>query len=227
MRKQVDEASESDVGLRDRRRSLTRRELVFAGRKLFSQEGLYDSRIEDITNHAGIAKGTLYLYFRSKEDLVLAVVTSGFEELRGYISARLDGCRNLQEAAAAVFAAHVEFFEENQDLMRIFHQVRGVLKFDRPRWRPLRTQLRLHIEFLAGRLARGEARSWSLARRREVAVFLFGCASGTSSVLVSTYPESARLERWHERWSDPVARAATAANAFPLREGVRRRGRQG
>jgi AcrR family transcriptional regulator len=225
MRTQLDGNPNREAGLRERKRLSTRRELVQAGRALFSREGIYDSRIEDITKHAGIAKGTLYLHFRSKEDLVLAVVTSGFEQLRSHVDERLRGSATLRDVAAAIFSAHVEFFERNADLMRIFHQVRGVLKFDRPRWRPLRTQLRLHVEFLAERLARGEARSWSLARRRELAVFLFGCASGTSSVLVSTYAESARLGRWQERWSDPVARAATAST-FPLRERVRRRGRR-
>lgn len=221
MRTQQDGNPNQDAGLRERRRLSNRRELVQAGRALLSREGIHDSRIEDITNHDGIAKGTLYLHFRSKEDLVLAVVTSGFEQLRSHVEERLRGSATLRDVAAAIFSAHLEFFEQNADLMRNFHQVRGMLKFDRPRWRPLRTQLRLHVEFLAERLARGEARYWSLARRRELAVFLFGCASGTSSVLVSTYPESARLERWQERWSDPLARAV--ASAFPLPERVRRR----
>lgn len=225
MRTRIDADSKLYMGVRERKRISTRRELVFAGRKLFSQEGIYDSRIEDITKHAGIAKGTLYLHFRNKEDLVLAVVSSGFEELRSYVASRLEGCRTVPEVGAAVFAAHMAFFEGNPDLMRIFHQVRGVLKFDRPRWRPLRTQLRLHLEFLAQRLAVGEARSWSLARRRELAVFLFGCASGTSSVLVSTYPESARLGRWCESWSDPIARAVTAANGSTSRNRALKRRR--
>ena len=66
------------MGVRARKRISTRRELVLAGRRLFSQEGIYESRIEDITKHAGIAKGTLYLHFRSKEDLVSMHL---FEEL--------------------------------------------------------------------------------------------------------------------------------------------------
>lgn len=213
------------VGRREQKRSSTRRELLLAGRKLFSEEGLYDSRIEDIAEHAGIAKGTLYLYFRSKEDLVKAVVSDGFEKLRDHVDARMKGQRSLKGAASAVFSAHLGFFEESPDLLRIFHQVRGVLKFDKLRWRPLRTQLRLHLEFLAQRLAQGEARSWTLARRRELAVFLFGCASGTSSVLVSTYPESARLRSWSERWSDPIASSVVVASGALTRARSRQRRR--
>jgi len=209
-------------GFRERQRSTTRRELVLAGRQLFSKEGIYESRIEDITRHAGIAKGTLYLHFRSKEDLVFAVVSAGFAELRAYVADRVAAGRSLKDAASAIFQAHVGFFEENQDMMRIFHQARGVLKFERPRWRPLRTQLRLHIEFLAQLLAQGEARSWTAARRRELAVFLFGCASGGASVLVSTYPESARLRAWSERWSGAIGMVVESSGGPHARN--RRRG---
>ena len=44
-------------GRREHRKRVTRRELLVAGRKLFGDEGLYESRIEDLTRHAGIAKG--------------------------------------------------------------------------------------------------------------------------------------------------------------------------
>lgn len=186
---------------------------MLAGRRLFSAKGLYESRIEDITEDAGIGKGTLYLHFRNKEELVVAVVSEGLEELRGRIVDRLKGRRGLEEVTAALFAAHVGFFDESPDLMRIFHQVRGILKFDEPRWRPLRALLRMHLEHLAQKLAEGAARPCSPARLRELAVFVFGCAAGTSSVLVSVYPESARLGPWSERWSLPIARAAASVGA--------------
>lgn len=210
---------------RERRKASTRRELVLAGRRLLSSEGLYESRIEDITKHAGIAKGTLYLYFRSKEELAVAVVASGFEELREHVSARLEGKREPEEAAEAIFASHVEFFADHPDLMRIFHQVRGLVKFDRPQWRPLRVCLRGHLEFLTRQLARGEASSWPARRRRDLAVFLFGCASGACSVLVSAYPD-ARLRAWGLAWSAPLARAAAGAAARAPLGGPRSRARR-
>lgn len=177
---------------------------------MLSTEGLYAFRIEDITKHAGIAKGTLYLYFRSKEDLVLAVVSDGFDELRRYVSARLGSRHDPEEVAAGIVASHVEFFAEHPDLMRIFHQVRGLLKFNRPQWRPLRACLRAHLEFLSRALAQGEARSWSPHRRLDMAVFLFGAASGMCSVLVSADPK-ARMRSWGLSWSGPLGRAAIAA----------------
>ena len=191
------------------RRESTRRELVRAGRRLLSEEGLYEFRVEDLTKHAGIAKGTLYLHFRSKEELVLAVVTSGFEELRQYVTARLGSRPDSEGIAAAIFASHVEFFAENLDLMRIFHQVRGALKFTQPRWRPLRACLRAHLEFLSHRLDREDGGSLPLRKRKDLAIFLFGCASGTCSALVSAFPE-VPLRSWGLPWSGPLGGAASA-----------------
>lgn len=195
---------------RQEKKSSTRREIVLAGRRLFSREGIYESRIEDITRDAGIAKGTLYLYYRSKEELLTAVVQHGFDEMKAWVRQRLEGKITLEEVSEELFRAHVLFFFENPDLLRILHQVRGLLKFARTRWPSLRACLRLYVEFLATCLARGEMRAWSLGRRRELATFLFGSASGVSSMRVSIFPDSKGLPLVAETWSKALGEAAKA-----------------
>jgi AcrR family transcriptional regulator len=177
------------VDRRARRMASTRQELLLAGRRLFSEKGLYDSRVEEITEMADIGKGTLYRYFRSKEALVLAVVEEGFAALRRRVSERTATASRLERAIEGVVAAHVEFFSENGDLMRIFHQARGMLTFDRPEWRPLRVSLEAHLEFIAGELARaGGADRLGRARLRDLAMVLFGGVSGAISVRVASRP---------------------------------------
>ena len=50
-----------------------RAELLAAGRAQFLAKGVTATSLEDITSGAGVSKGLFYLYFRSKEDLVLAL----------------------------------------------------------------------------------------------------------------------------------------------------------
>jgi len=194
--------SAAALARRAERKSANRREFVLAARRFFSREGIYDSRVEDITRQAGLAKGTLYLYFRSKEELLAAVVHDAFDELEAFVRTRLD--QDPGPPAAALFQAHVEFFAGHPDVLRILHQVRGALKFDRKRWSRLRACLRLHLEFCETCLARGDGRS-TPARRRELAVFLFGCASGAASVQVSANPEAPALSRRASQWSHWIA----------------------
>jgi len=180
---------------------------VTAGRRLFSAQGIYDARIEDITDQAGIAKGTLYLHFRNKQALVQEVVGAGFDELRVHVSRALAGRRDLESVTAAIVEGHLRFFVENPDLLRIFHQVRGVLKFDTPEWRGLRGPLVGHLEFLADALAIEEG--LSSRRRRELAVLLFGSASGACSVLASARLTGLRRPSY-ESWSRTLASAVAS-----------------
>ena len=179
----------SREGLRERRKRVTRAELLLAGRRLFSEKGLYLSRVEDLASQAGIAKGTLYQYFRNKEDLIQAVVQAGFEELDKWVEERVAGARDPDELLLRIAQAHIDFLTANTDLLRIFHQVRGLLKFEGKEWRPLRAVLQRHLDCLAGRMRAGRPSiSNDPAVRRELAELLFGAVSGSLSVRASMNP---------------------------------------
>lgn len=176
-------------GRRERKKAVTRRDLLLAGRKLFSEKGLYDCRVEEITERADIGKGTLYQYFRSKEELVFAVVQMGFADVARRTAERAAGAARFEDIVSAIVEAHLAFFGENPDLLKIFHQVRGILKFNRPEWRPLRRILDEHLGRLAGELERGAPKQGlSHSRARELANLLFGSVSGWLSVCMATHP---------------------------------------
>ncbi|MCY1668165.1 TetR/AcrR family transcriptional regulator [Rhizobium sp. SL86] len=59
---------------RQRRKEARPSEIIDAGLSLFSEHGFAGTRLEDVAKRAGIAKGTVYLYFPSKEALFEAAV---------------------------------------------------------------------------------------------------------------------------------------------------------
>ena len=59
---------------RQRRKAARPQELLEAGLRLFLRKGLAATRIEDVAREAGVSKGTLYLYYPSKDELFKAVV---------------------------------------------------------------------------------------------------------------------------------------------------------
>ena len=181
------------TGRREHRKHVTRRELLVAGRELFSEKGLYESRIEDLANRAGIAKGTLYGYFSDKEELIQAVVRTGFDEMLEHVRVAARGARTRRDLIARIVRGHLEFFARNPDLMRVFHQVRGMLKFNRPEWRPLRTTLADYLQGLVDVLGvSGAAGRPDAMRRVEVVRMLFGAISGVTSVRAALVPDSPR-----------------------------------
>ena len=48
-------------------------QILVAAEEVFTAKGLDKSRMEDIAERTGLSKGTLYLYFKSKEDLIIAI----------------------------------------------------------------------------------------------------------------------------------------------------------
>ena len=163
--------------------------LLAAGRRAFSENGLYATRVEEITQLAGVAKGTFYLYFESKEHLIHAIADEAVEELDAVCRRAAAGTTDAAswpERLAAVARAHLDFFAAHPDWMRILHQLRGMLKFDHPEWQPLRDTLERHVGALAAILGAAPAPpelgtdgAVGLAR------LFFGAISGAVSVWVS------------------------------------------
>ena len=60
-----------------RRKEARPAELMAAALDLFVEKGFAATRLDDVAARAGVSKGTLYLYFSSKEDLFKAVIRSG------------------------------------------------------------------------------------------------------------------------------------------------------
>jgi AcrR family transcriptional regulator len=61
-----------------RRKQARPRELLDAARALFVEKGFTAARAQDIAARAGVSKATLYLYFRSKEELLQALIAERF-----------------------------------------------------------------------------------------------------------------------------------------------------
>ena len=68
------ETPAKEIGTRQRRKETRPQELLDAALALFVEKGFAATRAEEVAQHAGVSKGTLYLYYPSKEELFKAVV---------------------------------------------------------------------------------------------------------------------------------------------------------
>lgn len=69
--------------LRERQREERAALILDAAQQVFFENGYYDASIDQIAGRAGIAKGTVYLHFQSKEDLLVALVA---QQLSGFLA---------------------------------------------------------------------------------------------------------------------------------------------
>ena len=58
-----------------------RRRIIDAAVNVFSERGFFNSRVNDVAEAAGVAGGTIYLYFKNKDDLLISVFDSNGHDL--------------------------------------------------------------------------------------------------------------------------------------------------
>lgn len=75
---------------RERRKDARPGELLAAALELFVEKGFAATRVEEVARHAGVSKGTLFLYFASKEELFKAVVRDNISGLFSQWNAEFD-----------------------------------------------------------------------------------------------------------------------------------------
>jgi AcrR family transcriptional regulator len=98
-------ATMAPLGKRERRKRETRDALVAAAERLFAIHGYDRVTVADIAAAAGVSVKTLFVYFRSKEDLVLAEEERLLGRLLGMVAERAPGQTPLGAITAAVLAA--------------------------------------------------------------------------------------------------------------------------
>lgn len=75
------EAAPDETPVRQRRKEARPQQLLDAALALFVEKGFAATRAEEVAQHAGVSKGTLYLYYPSKEELFKAVVRQNLGSL--------------------------------------------------------------------------------------------------------------------------------------------------
>ena len=125
---------EAQAENRSDRREIRHKELVKAAVSVFAAKGVSATSVEDIVRGAGVAKGTFYLYFASKDDLVNAVAASMVEGVADRIEAlAADPARSPVERLLAFGAGVREVGDEpyERDLIEVFHRPENRVLHDR------------------------------------------------------------------------------------------------
>jgi AcrR family transcriptional regulator len=99
-----------------------RADLLEAGRDLFLAQGLAATSLEEITSRAGVSKGLFYLYFRSKDDLLVALQDQFSIELAERIRIATDSVADWPAKLDACVKTIFDSYQERHDLHEVlFH----------------------------------------------------------------------------------------------------------
>lgn len=110
------------MGLEERRkreRENRKNVILKAARKLFLEKGFKTVTVESIARKAELSKGSIYLYYNSKEEIYTQILLSDIDKFHNHIADLLQNPSNASEALVRLADIYVDFFLNERELFRI------------------------------------------------------------------------------------------------------------
>lgn len=103
--------------------------ILRAGIKVFAHNGYFSSKVSDIAREAGIADGTVYLYFKSKDEILHSIFDRAMAEFIDEGRRELAAIASPAERIRRVAELHLERLGADRDLAVVFQvELRGSTK---------------------------------------------------------------------------------------------------
>lgn len=99
--------------------------ILEAARKVFARKGFELATVDDVAEAAGVAKGTLYLYFRSKREIYLEALRRDVLALNRETASLVAASPTVEAKLRAFIGARVRYCEENRDFFKIYYSEFG------------------------------------------------------------------------------------------------------
>jgi len=97
----------------------TKRKIFEISMNLFATKGYDATSIEEITSVVGVAKGTLYYHFSSKEEIFNFLIEEGMKLLQNSMTIKVENCTSLREKLKAILLIQIKVMVKYQDFMTI------------------------------------------------------------------------------------------------------------
>ena len=107
-----------------------RETILRAAVKVFARKGYFNSKVADIAAAAGIADGTVYLYFKSKDEILHSVFDQAMERFIAEGKSELAGLARPEDRLRKIAELHLARLSADRELAIVFQvELRGSIKF--------------------------------------------------------------------------------------------------
>lgn len=107
-------------------------QILTAARKVFAQKGYREATMDEIAEAAGVAKGTLYAYFPSKQDVYVAELNRGGNDLLELTRAAVAAPGGFRARLAQFIRTRVEYLDTHSEFFKIYQSEIG--NITHPAW---------------------------------------------------------------------------------------------
>ncbi len=132
-----------------------RKKILEVALKLFTSLGFHETKLDEVAKQADIAKGTLYLYFKSKEDLFIQCLFDGSERWMKRAQDIIDGPGSISERLLHLVELQIEAFTHNGPLIQQFIQSGRIFSTNSGLTGHILEKMQGRLEIFAGFFAAG------------------------------------------------------------------------
>ncbi|MFW2390748.1 MAG: TetR/AcrR family transcriptional regulator [Polyangiales bacterium] len=93
--------------------------ILAAAIEVFAKNGFYATRVSEIAKAAGVADGTIYLYFKNKDDVLITIFEEGIERLLGILSEVAESNASFDDRISRIIELQLGLLEEQRDLAEV------------------------------------------------------------------------------------------------------------
>jgi len=122
----MNQVSSLDKLPKTKRGQRTREKLLQAAEIEFGEKGFHEAAVSGITYRAGVALGSFYTYFESKEEIFKSLVTFMSQRTRRWIAERVADAPDRMAAERKGLEAYIEFAREHKGIYRIISEAEWV-----------------------------------------------------------------------------------------------------
>jgi TetR/AcrR family fatty acid metabolism transcriptional regulator len=121
----------SGVSVQTRGTVSDKREAILrAATSVFAEKGYFNSKVADIARAAGVADGTVYLYFKNKDDVLHSIFDRAMEEFIAEGRRELALLEKPEDKLRRIAELHLERLGADRDMAIVFQvELRGSIKF--------------------------------------------------------------------------------------------------
>ena len=162
---------------------------------MFARKGFHETKVAEIARAAGVADGTIYLYFKSKDDLLISVFEETVEELSTRLTMELGLLPDTASKVRHIVKSQIGIVKAQRDLAEVLSiTLRQSNRFLR---RFVAPKFSAYIDIITGVIAEGQQRGEVRAEvsPRVVARALYGALDGLLLTWALGRSPASRLER--------------------------------
>jgi AcrR family transcriptional regulator len=105
--------------------------ILSAAERIFAERGYFHARMDDIAEAAELAKGTLYYYFKSKDEIFVHLLERESRKIHEELQRRISGGESFLEILEVWIEFYLEYFENNPGFLRMFLPcMSGLIRFE-------------------------------------------------------------------------------------------------